>query len=184
MRKFALILITVFSFAALSAAQIPTSGNIYIGYSYYNTDISGINRTGTNGWEGSLEGKVFPLLGIVADLSGHYGSQDFPIACPVPSCGTGGSKIDFSEYNALFGPRLSVSVGRFRPFAEALFGVGHVNAHGAGSDTSFATAYGGGLDFKLIPAVHWRFEGDYVHTSFFGVRQNNYQFSTGIAFHF
>jgi len=183
MRKFALILLTVLLFVALGTAQIPTSGNIYLGYSYYNTDLSPFGRTGTNGWEGSLEGKVFPLLGIVADLSGHYGKVTFPIACGQPPCPTD-DRFDTSEYNALFGPRLSVSVGRFRPFAEALFGVGHVNAHAAGSDTSFASAYGGGLDFKLIPAVHWRVEGDYVHTSFFGARQNNYQFSTGVAFHF
>jgi len=183
MRKFALILLTVLIFTALGAAQIPTSGNIYFGYSYYNTDLSSLGRSGTNGWEGSLEGKVFLLLGIVADLSGHYGKVTFPIACGLPPCTTD-NHFDTAEYNALFGPRLSVSVGRFPPFAEALFGVGHVNAHGAGSGTSFASAYGGGLDFKLISLVHWRFEGDYVHTSFFGARQNNYQFSTGIAFHF
>ena len=36
-----------------------------------------------------------------------------------------------------------------------------------GSDTSFATAIGGGLDYHLVRPVAWRLEGDYVQTRFF-----------------
>ncbi len=32
------------------------------------------NGTNLNGWNGSLEGKIFPFVGLVADLSGYYGS--------------------------------------------------------------------------------------------------------------
>ena len=49
----------------------------------YNTNLSSVDRANLNGWEGSLEGKVVPWVGIVADLSGHYGSQNFPTICPV-----------------------------------------------------------------------------------------------------
>jgi hypothetical protein len=77
-----------------------------------------------------------------------------------------------------------VSVGKFRPFAEALFGAGHVNAGFAGSDTSFATGLGGGLDYKIIKPIAWRFQGDYVQTRFFGGTQNNVRFSTGIVLRF
>src|SRR5580765_4372598 len=58
-------------FAGTAAAQ--SSGNIFFGYSYYNTNLLG-GRNGLNGWEGSLEGKVLPVIGIVGDVSGHYGS--------------------------------------------------------------------------------------------------------------
>ena len=90
-----------------------------------------------------------------------------------------------TEHNFLFGPRVSFSVGKFRPFAEALFGAAHVDANnGVGSDTSFATALGGGLDYKIIRPVAWRFQGDYVQTRFFGATQNNVRLSTGIVFRF
>jgi hypothetical protein len=153
MRKIGFILSTLLTFAGLASAQIPTKGNVFFGYSFYNTDLSSIDRANTNGWEASVEGKVFPFIGIVADFDSHYGSQNFPNICVVPT-GTGGGTLcssfnaNVTERNYLFGPRVSASVGKFRPFAEALFGGAHVNAGNAGSDTSFATAIGGGPDYK------------------------------------
>jgi hypothetical protein len=171
-----------FIFSATADAQVPTSGNVFFGYSYYNTNLSSIDRANTNGWESSLEGKVVPFLGFVADFDSHYGSQNFP------SCGNGTCfpfNADVTEQNFLFGPRVSFSVGRFRPFAEALFGAGHVNVNnGVGSDTSFATALGGGIDYKIIRPVAWRFQGDYVQTRFFGTTQDNVRISTGIVLRF
>jgi opacity protein-like surface antigen len=176
--------IVSFSFSPAANAQVPTSGNVFFGYSYYSTDLSSTGRANTNGWEGSVEGKVVPFLGIVADLDGHYGSQNFPI-CGTSLSGTTCINASFTENNFLFGPRVSFSVGRFRPFAEALFGGAHVNVNsGVGSDTSFATALGGGLDYKIIKPIAWRFQGDYLQTRFFGATQNNVRISTGIVFRF
>ncbi|MGH9496622.1 MAG: hypothetical protein ACRD3B_16595 [Candidatus Sulfotelmatobacter sp.] len=183
MRKFASIFVFILILVAAASAQIPTSGNIFFGYSYYNTNLSALDRANTNGFEASLEGKVFPFLGIVADFDGHYGSQNFAVACPVGNvCPT--TNVNVAEHNALFGPRASFSVGRFRPFAEAMFGVGHVNASAFGSDTSFATALGGGLDYRLLRILALRFQGDYVRTSFFHNDQNNVRLSTGIVLRF
>ncbi len=176
MRKFVLIFFVVFMFAGMAAAQIPTSGNVFFGYSYYNTNLTG-NRGSLNGWEGSLEGKIFPFIGIVADFSGDYGSLDFPT--PVGTF-TASTHIE----NVLFGPRVSVPVGKFRPFGEAMIGIAHANTNGFGSDTSFSTALGGGLDYRLIRFVAWRFEGDYVRTSLFNGTQHNARISTGIVVHF
>jgi opacity protein-like surface antigen len=176
---------TLLLFTGLAAAQIPTSGNVFFGYSYYNTDLSSVGRTSTNGWEASLEGHVFPFVGIVADFSGHYGSETFPgVGCPVsqPPCIPVSANI--SERNYLFGPRVGVSVGKIRPFAEAMFGAGHVNANSAGSDTSFAIALGGGLDYRLIRLIAWRLQGDYVQTRFFSTTQDNVRVSTGIVVRF
>jgi opacity protein-like surface antigen len=172
-------------FAGLANAQVP-SGNVFFGYSYYSTDLSTLDRANTNGWEASVEGKIIPFLGFVADFDSHYGSQNFP-GCVSSLSGTvcGGFNASVTEHNYLFGPRVSVSVGRFRPFAEALFGGAHVDVNnGVGSDTSFATAVGGGLDYKIIKPVAWRFQGDYVHTNFFNITQNNVRISTGIVLRF
>ena len=77
MPRFVLIFV-LFLLAGMAAAQIPTSGNVFFGYSYYNTNLTG-SRGSLNGWEGSLEGKIFPFIGIVADFIGEYGSLDFPV---------------------------------------------------------------------------------------------------------
>ncbi len=186
-RKFALIAVSLLAFATLAVAQVPHA-NVFFGYSYYNTDLSSIDRANTNGWEASVEGKVIPFLGFVADVDTHYGSQNFPTACAIPLGGPAASctfNASFTEHNFLFGPRLSVSVAKFRPFAEALFGGAHVSLNnGGGSDTSFATAVGGGLDYKIIPLVAWRFQGDYVQTRFFDATQNNVRISTGLVLRF
>lgn len=180
MRKCGLSLFILSVFAGLASAQIPTSGNVFFGYSFYNTDLSSIDRANTNGFEASLEGRVFPFIGMVVDFASHYGSQNFPVCGP--DCAS--FNADVTERNILFGPRVSVSAGKFRPFAEALFGAGHVSLNGGGSDTSFATALGGGLDYKIIRPIAWRFEGDYVQTRFFGTTQNNVRLSTGIVLRF
>jgi opacity protein-like surface antigen len=85
-----------------------------------------------------------------------------------------------------FGPRLSFPIGKFRPFGEAMFGVGHVNT-GQGistSDTSLVTTVGGGLDYKIVRILALRAEGDYVQTRFFHTTQDNFRLSTGLVFRF
>jgi opacity protein-like surface antigen len=184
MRKAGFFVLGMLLFASLASAQVPTHGNVFFGYSYYNTDLSSIGSANTNGWEASLEGKIIPWFGMVADFDSHYGSQNFSVNCPGIGCPET-VNANLTEHNFLFGPRVSVSLGRFRPFAEALFGGAHVNVNnGFGSDTSFATALGGGLDYKIIRPVAWRFQGDYVQTRFFGTTQNNVRISTGIVFRF
>jgi opacity protein-like surface antigen len=184
MRKVLLIALCSTALAAVAGAQVPTSGNVFFGYSYLNTDaLFGLTGRGNlNGWEGSLEGKVLPWVGIVADFSGHYGTQAIPCSGQI-DCFVN-PNVSVHEESVLFGPRVSLSVGKIRPFAEALFGAGHISTNGAGSDTSFATAIGGGIDYKIIKPVAWRVQGDYVQTRFFGTTQNNVRVSTGIVLRF
>jgi len=191
MCKAAAVCLVLLLSASFALAQLP-SGNVFVGYSHMSTNLIPGQSTGLNGWNGSVEGKVLPLLGLVADFSGGYGSQNVPVvaplACPVgvlPPCLQ--VRADVNEYNYLFGPRLSFSVGKFRPFVHALIGAGHIHESAAGvgtSDTSFADALGGGLDYHLIPLISWRFQLDALQTRFFNSSQNNVRFSTGIVVHF
>lgn len=188
MRKIGFMAVAILLCAGLAGAQVPTSGNIYLGYSFENTDWSGLNtllsRPNLHGWEGSLEGKLFPHIGIVTDFSQHFGSESFNA---VPPEGPPTINVTGHGWEILFGPRLSIPVGNITPFAEAMFGVGHISNGGAvpsTSNTSFATALGGGLDFKIVRPLALRFEGDYLQTRFYSQTQNAVRLSTGLVFRF
>ena len=190
MQKIAFLTIILFLFlATVAVAQIPTSGNAFLGYSYNRAgSLPGTsNGANLNGWEGSLEGKIFPFIGIVADISGHYGSVVPPAFCAGGIGGCTPFTVDGKIHSFLFGPRVSVSVGRFTPFAHGLVGVSHISGNSnafSDSDTSLAYAVGGGIDYKLIPALAWRFQGDRLQTRFFSSTQNDFRFSTGIVLRF
>lgn len=188
MRKIAFLVVTVFLLAALAAAQIPTAGNVFVGYSYENTDWSGLdsslNRPNLHGWEASLEGKLFPHLGIVTDFAGHYGSQSFTQNTP-----GGPVRINVTghEWELLFGPRLSIPVGNLTPFAEAMIGVAHIHNGGTlpgPTNTSFSAALGGGLDYRLIKVLALRLEVDYLQTRFYSTSQHNLRLSPGVLVRF
>lgn len=173
------ITLTVLFLSLCSYAQ---SGNAFLGYSYLNASSSG-DRANINGWNGSLEGKVFPFVGIVADVSGYYGQQPIQPNCTgLPDCFP--FSVGTHQHIFTFGPRVSVPVGKFTPFAHALFGAAHISAGGLGSDTSFAETIGGGVDYKLVHLINWRIQGDFVQTHFFSARQNNLRLSTGIVLRF
>jgi hypothetical protein len=189
LRKIAAI---IFSFLVLSAAgwaQLPTGGNVFFGYSFSQGQaFTGLSSGGANmnGWEGSAEAKFLPWIGVAADFDWHYGGRDF-IGCSGFSCTPEKFRLNASRHTVLFGPRASISFGRYTPFAEFLLGIAHQTDTGGGvsnSDTSFSTAIGGGLDYKLVKGVAWRVQGDDIHTGFFGGGQNNVRISTGIVFRF
>ena len=193
MRRVIGIAFILFVLVTIGHTQVP-GGNVFVGYSYMSADLASGGRSSLNGWNGSVEGRVLPFIGFVADFSGYYGSA--PVA-PNPVCTViiGGSCSGLSAstdiHSFLFGPRVSVSVGKVRPFAEALIGAGHISENASGfssgfsdSNTSFAYALGGGIDYRLIPLVSWRVQGDLLKTRFFGNPQDNVRISTGIVVRF
>ena len=188
MRKFRYLGLTLLLGASLAAAQVPTSGNIFVGYSYENTDWSGINsglsRPNLNGWAASLEGKVFPHLGIVADFADHYGSQSFTT---LTSRGPIRINVTGHQWSLLFGPRLSIPVGNLTPFGEVMIGLAHISNGGTfpgPTNTSFATALGGGVDYRLIKFFALRLQVDYLQTRFYSTTQNNLRLSPGLVLRF
>lgn len=147
----------------LSAQLIP-HGNVYVGVAYGNSDIVTANRKDLKGWNASGEAIIFPHLGVVADVSGFY-------------------RTDVRQYNILFGPRLSASVGKFRPFVHGLFGVQKVNLSGT-SYQPIAYDFGGGVDYKFLRIFAWRLQADYVHTHYLSASQDDIRGSTGLVFRF
>jgi opacity protein-like surface antigen len=196
----ALGIVSFFLLGAVANAQFVPSGNISLGYSYVRADLAtsrplspSFSNSNFNGWDGSLEFKFIPWLGGVADFGGNYGAPRVTPACeaiPSPPCGPFDATTHVQTF--LFGPRVSVPISRFTPFAHVLLGAGHISASGtipgggnfSTSDTVFTTAVGGGLDYKLVKGLAWRFQGDDLHTRFFNSAQNNLRLTTGIVFRF
>lgn len=178
MQKRIALVFVLLMMTASGFAQIPSFGSVFLGYSFNHGD-TGISNKGTlNGWEGSVEGKVFPFVAMVADVSAQYGTLG------IPSTG-----IDASTriQSYLFGPRVSFSVGKFRPFAHVLVGASHLHESNSGfsdGETDFANAIGGGIDYNLIPRVSWRVQGDDLQTRFHGGRQDDARISTGLVVRF
>jgi hypothetical protein len=172
---------------AIASAQDPVAGNVFLGYSFTNASSSALNlvsgRPNLQGWEGSLEGKIFPGMGIVADLSGNYGSESYTI---YPPAGPGPITVKTTghQYDALFGPRGSASVGKFRLFAQTLFGVSHMTTNNNGTNTSWAVAPGGGVDYRLMRLLAWRVEVDGIFSRLFHSSQGDLHISTGIVIRF
>ena len=174
---------------------------VFTPVSSFPISIPNIERM--NGWNGSFEAKLIPIIGVVADVSGHYGSYGANVGCEailicVPVNGT----VNSSLYSVMFGPQASVSLWRFTPFVHALFGVAHINHKAdllatsglSNSDTSFADAFGGGFDFRIASIVSWRFQADLLQTRFFNLPppisyvvstpQNGFRGSTGVVVRF
>jgi len=174
------IVLVALAVGSTAWGQVP-KGNVFFGYSYERTPVVSDDTFNANGWDASLEGKIIPLLGLVVDVDGHYGSHTYD--CPGAGCPI---NADVAEHNVLFGPRVSFQSSSFRPFAEVLIGAGHVSRSNgvSDSDTSFANAVGGGLDYRVAGPVSLRGQLDWIETRFYGNTQNGVRFSTGIAIHF
>jgi len=121
---------------------------------------------------------------VVVDIDGHYGRRAFASVCGLPPCPS--ISADVAAHNFLFGPRVSLQVQRFRPFAEFLVGGAHISRSNGISDsnTSFANGLGGGLDYRIAGPVTLRGQLDWINTRFYGQGQNGVRFSTGVAVHF
>jgi len=161
--------------------QVPNHGDVFFGYSHMGAvhcqmrysgaatacDPFSAQAANLSGWNVSVEKKYLHYFGAVADFSGQYGGV--------------------SQRNFLFGLRGAASVGRFRPFAEALFGAVHVQEKASTmsiSETSFAEALGVGIDFRLMRLLSWRIQADEIRTELTAVEQHNVRLSSGLAVRF
>ncbi|MBZ5542812.1 MAG: hypothetical protein LAO07_03925 [Acidobacteriia bacterium] len=211
----ALLCIAVLSCVPLTLpAQETPRVEVFTGYSYLRASDSLSQRVNQNGWDLSVAANFSRSFSLVADISNHYGTINYyhttsGVFTPI---GTGGKGFSF-----LFGPQVSYrGVPRLTPFARMLFGGMRASklvsnsTSGGGTDggfgtvpgplcndylcvepaTSFAMAFGGGLDVKATDHIWIRpFQMDYVRaeiTTGYGTiaTQNDLRISAGIVFRF
>jgi hypothetical protein len=161
--------------------QAPNHGDVFFGYSHTGAahcqatfseaaivcNPFSARTSNLTGWSASVEKKYLRYFGAVADFSQQHGGV--------------------SESSFLFGVRGSASSGRFRPFAQALFGAVHTQENysvASKSDVSFAAALGGGLDLRLMRLLSWRIQADEIKTSLAAVQHHAVRLSSGIAVRF
>ena len=232
MRHFCAFLLCCLARQAFAQQDVPRV-EVFGGYSYLHIDTQGVTGStlvnacnqilgaGTcppgsiqvhqnfNGWNAAAQVNITRILGVKADFSGHYGTPitlSPQIQILLQEAGITGLPPSARSYSYLFGPVVSQNMGRYRPFAHALFGaisvgtnVSGVSLGGLGipgltlSDNAFAMAFGGGVDVRLRDRVSLRVgQFDYLFTKHdfsFGTpgvatHQNNYRASAGIVFQF
>lgn len=193
-KRFALFL-ALLLMAATGFAQVPSLGNVFVGYSLNHADVGWGTKGNINGWEISAEGKVAPFTTMVADLGATYGTLQIPTSQLFG--GTGNTPADSRVVTYMFGPRVSFPIGRIRPFAHVLVGGAHLHQNTAQyaaaysyGETALADAFGGGVDYRVLPHIGVRVQADDLQTRFHnnyptkaGTR-DNLRVSAGVVFHF
>ena len=161
--------------------QVPNHGNLFFGYTHAGVShcevvISGAatacdplsgKSSNLGGWNLSVEKMYLRYFGALADFSGQYG-------------GVG-------QHNFLFGLRGGASIGRFRPFGQAMIGAVLVRGNTSAGTTSvatFAEDLGLGLDFRVLRRLNWRNEVDALKTGAPDFQRRNLRLSSGFAVRF
>jgi hypothetical protein len=108
------------------------------------------------GWQASLAGNLHRHLGFVGDFGGQYKNV---------------AGIGISNYQYMFGPRISIRGEKITPFVHGLFGASRASVVGTDpvsgltigvSSTGFGMGLGGGLDVNIshrlalrVPQFDW-----------------------------
>jgi opacity protein-like surface antigen len=193
MRKLIITTFLIACSASLSLAQKPgeqPKNEFFAGYSYHSADINTLTvdprRTGQNGVNLEYTRNITRHIGITGDASAHFHRDTRST-----SIGTFTSKRD--QYFLLGGLQFKAGNGkRMQPFAHALFGASLFrgftsdirtsgNVYTIDDATSFAMAFGGGLDVRVNKRIDLRLiQADYTPTFFGSGRQDNFRLSVGI----
>ncbi len=165
-------------------------------------------RESFNGFNVSATGNVSRYFGIKGDVSGHYKGYELDVPRPGTVNTTDRFKVDASVYNFLGGVQVKDNAkdgSRVRPFGHALVGAAHARAKVDNSfftsgfctqpgvdcrndlgesETGFAAAIGGGIDFRATNRLSIRaIQVDYNPNRFSGTTQHNVRFGFGLVFH-
>jgi outer membrane protein OmpA-like peptidoglycan-associated protein len=167
------------------------SGNGYFFGQNYDLDGGG----------GGIVRNFGHTFGFKAEFQGTENKTRLVVIPPGnPFFPTGTSaNVQGNLFTYLFGPQLTLSKGRFRPFAEGLVGGAHSNVYHneitnlnltSGSFSNNTFAFETGLGFDIVANRHFSirpFEMDYLYTNFNGSldltkNQNSWRYEGGIVF--
>jgi len=172
--------------AVMSAQEVPTPRyEVGLNYSWLHVNSSNYDyqRTG-NGGSGYFEYNLNRMIGLVGDFGGYANTR---------------KGINDKALTYLFGPRFNWRHSRWNPYVQFLFGGAYAWSGPSGNSNTqnaFATAAGGGLDYKWTSHIAIKpVQVEYVMTQFdsaqlggstksFGDHQNDVRYSAGVVFQF
>jgi len=173
--------IALIALGGTAVAQDFPKAELFGGYSYFRSAAN----ANYNGWHGQIAFNMNRWFGLAADFSGHYQTGSEQVF-----------RVEASNHAFLFGPQVTDRVGRLSGFAHVLFGGARVekgfrlSGSGIPADkTSFAMAFGGGIDAGVNDHISVRiFQADYmrmrVDSPSTGDARgiNNFRLSVGVVF--
>jgi hypothetical protein len=135
-------------------AQNLPSAEVFGGHCYLNVDVQSgttpspgctpIPRQSANGWEVAASFNVHRWFAIEGDFGGYH--KSVPLGSGLPN-------LDFHAYSYTGGPRFNYRQGAMTLFAHSLIGGDSLTSSVAGlgslSQSSFAAAFGGGVEWKI-----------------------------------
>ena len=190
-----LALVLMLSISLAASAQDHPKVEVFGGYSYLRA-TGAEEPVNLHGWNAAmnvnLKNWTKASLGIVADVSGNYGTS--PVVIFSLDAGSVGD-LKTRNHNFLFGPQFQFHGSRVAPFARVMTGAAHRRFSGLLSgrptdlkDTAFAFGTGGGVDVKINKRVSLRLvQADYLMTRFELLDQynpkteHNFRLSAGLV---
>lgn len=157
------------------------------GFNYIYLDRQSPETKNLYGVDASLFVNATSWLGVGADFMANFGDHSGRTFIGQSI------SVDSQRCVYVFGPRVTIWRNpQVRVFLEGLAGGVHAEAqatiHGLSQSASadaFATALGGGFDWRLTDHLSWRIlQADYLGTSLGSDWQNNFRASTGIVYSF
>ena len=188
------LLMLFLSAAVPCLAQETSAWDFYLGYSHRRAETREYFRTSPiiyafrgrdvnfNGAEASVTENRNHWFGGTLDFS--FYDKTSVAAGTTPQLATTSNRRRM--YSILYGPRFSYRTSWITPFAHVLLGAAHatVSVTPVGprvSDTSFATAIGGGVDVRIKGKLAVRvIQADYFRSDLAGTSPNGYRASAGV----
>jgi len=210
--KLSLWLLLIFPIVVSRAwAQTYPAMEAYLGYSHYNNEY-GTDRHNSPGLQFNFGYNIARNLQLLGDFGAQFHSTNI--------VWTNGKQAEADSYQFLFGPELKIrNRSRLTPFAHALAGAALRNyavpsgnwvctgfpsncyqtSFSVARDSGFACSIGGGLDWRIHPAISLRIvQFDWIRCNLsrdnkdFSPQQgslpivsgwqDNYRFSIGVSF--
>jgi opacity protein-like surface antigen len=173
-----LVAVLLLGFSVVAVAQDTPAAEVFGGYSYVRPDNQGSDtQLNMNGWNLSIAFPGNKYLGFVADFGGAYGKEG----------SNENDEIQYRAYTAMFGPKVTVRLGKVTPFVQALFGYARLTGKSfqeveVQRENNFGYTIGGGIDVNLNNLIAIR----PVQVEYLGIKSNgdilsNFRYSAGVV---
>jgi opacity protein-like surface antigen len=178
MKKLLLVAVLLLGFSLMAVAEDTPVAEVFGGYSYVRPDTQEDDvQLNMNGWNLSIAFPGNKYLGFVADFGGVYGKEG----------STADDEIKFRAYTAMFGPKVTLRLGKVTPFAQALFGYARLTGRSFQEvqvmrENDFGYIFGGGIDVNLNDLVAIRpVQVEYLGIKSGGDILSNFRYSAGVV---